>query len=176
MDTILSILVIFWILIFISYILMEKGLGVFGQIVRGLTMFMLEKVLGPGADLVEGRKGSGPMVWIIQGVLWLFLSSTLTFIGLWLAHDPTALHSLEAWGYHPVSSELFYAGKFAALFGCVGMFIIGTGLHILPNLLETNLASEKNAVLTSFVWTIFGTISKQNYFCLGMTMCTRTTS
>ena len=94
MDTILSILVIFWILIFISYILMEKGLGVFGQIVRGLTMFMLEKVLGPGADLVEGRKGSGPMVWIIQGVLWLFLSSTLTFIGLWLAHDPNALHSL----------------------------------------------------------------------------------
>ncbi|MFQ3322171.1 MAG: hypothetical protein ACKVI6_04500 [Candidatus Poseidoniales archaeon] len=167
MDTILSILVIFWILIFISYILMEKGLGVFGQIVRGLTMFMLEKVLGPGADLVEGRKGSGPMVWIIQGVLWLFLSSTLTFIGLWLAHDPTALHSLEAWGYHPVSSELFYAGKFAALFGCVGMFIIGTGLHILPNLLETNLASEKNAVLTSFVWTIsviILVIGSQNHY------------
>ncbi len=154
MDTILSILVIFWILIFISYLLMEKGLGVFGQVARGLTMFLLEKALGPGSDLVEGRKGSGAMVWIIQGVFWLFVSSTLTFIGLWLAHDPTALHSLEAWGYHPVSSELFYAGRFAALFGCVGMFIIGTGLHILPSLLEVDLASEKNAVLTSFVWTI----------------------
>ena len=154
MDTILSVLAVFWVLIIVSYLLMEKGLGIFGQVTRGLTMFLLEKALGPGSDLVEGRKGSGSMVWIIQGVLWLFISSTLTFIGLWLAHDPVALHSLEAWGYHPVSSELFYAGKFAALFGCVGMFIIGTGLHILPNLLEVNLASEKNAVLTSFVWTL----------------------
>ena len=154
MDTILSTLVIFWALTIISYILIQRGLGVLGEVIRGLTMFMLEKALGPGADLVEGRKGSGAKGWIIQGMVWLFASATLTFIGLWLAHDPHALHSLEAWGYNALSSELFYASKFAALFGAVGMFIIGSGLHILPSLLEVDLASEKNAVLTSFVWTI----------------------
>jgi hypothetical protein len=146
MDTILSTLVIFWALIILSYILIQKGLGVLGGITRSMTMFMLEKALGPGADLVEGRKGSGAKVWIIQGMIWLFVSATLTFIGLWLGHDPNALHSL--------SSELFYAGKFAALFGAIGMFIIGSGLHILPSLLEVDLASEKNAVLTSFAWTL----------------------
>ena len=154
MDTILSTLVIFWALIILSYILIQKGLGVLGGITRGMTMFMLEKALGPGADLVEGRKGSGAKVWIIQGMIWLFISATLTFIGLWLGHDPNALHSLEAWGYNALSSELFYAGKFAALFGAIGMFIIGSGLHILPSLLEVDLASEKNAVLTSFAWTL----------------------
>jgi hypothetical protein len=154
MDTILSTLVIFWALIILSYILIQKGLGVLGGITRGMTMFMLEKALGPGADLVEGRKGSGAKVWIIQGMIWLFVSATLTFIGLWLGHDPNALHSLEAWGYNALSSELFYAGKFAALFGAIGMFIIGSGLHILPSLLEVDLASEKNAVLTSFAWTL----------------------
>jgi len=154
MDTILSTLVIFWALIILSYILIQKGLGVLGGITRSMTMFMLEKALGPGADLVEGRKGSGAKVWIIQGMIWLFVSATLTFIGLWLGHDPNALHSLEAWGYNALSSELFYAGKFAALFGAIGMFIIGSGLHILPSLLEVDLASEKNAVLTSFAWTL----------------------
>tara|TARA_B100001250_G_scaffold86148_1_gene71277 strand:+ start:16214 stop:17896 length:1683 start_codon:yes stop_codon:yes gene_type:complete len=154
MDTILSTLVIFWTLIILSYILIQKGLGVLGGITRSMTMFMLEKALGPGADLVEGRKGSGAKVWIIQGMIWLFVSATLTFIGLWLGHDPNALHSLEAWGYNALSSELFYAGKFAALFGAIGMFIIGSGLHILPSLLEVDLASEKNAVLTSFAWTL----------------------
>ena len=154
MDTILSTLVIFWTLIILSYILIQKGLGVLGEITRSMTIFMLEKALGPGADLVEGRKGSGAKVWIIQGMIWLFVSATLTFIGLWLGHDPNALHSLEAWGYNALSSELFYAGKFAALFGAVGMFIIGSGLHILPSLLEVDLASEKNAVLTSFAWTL----------------------
>ncbi|MGB1436104.1 MAG: hypothetical protein ACPG8U_00425 [Candidatus Thalassarchaeaceae archaeon] len=154
MDTILSTLVIFWALVIISYILIQRGLGVLGEVTRGMTMFMLEKALGPGADLVEGRKGSGSKIWIVQGMIWLFVSATLTFIGLWLGHDPIALHSLEAWGYNALSSELFYAGKFAALFGAVGMFIIGSGLHILPSLLEVDLASEKNAVLTSFVWTI----------------------
>ena len=154
MDTILSTLVIFWTLIILSYILIQKGLGVLGEITRSMTIFMLEKALGPGADLVEGRKGSGAKVWIIQGMIWLFVSATLTFIGLWLGHDPNALHSLEAWGYNALSSELFYAGKFAALFGAIGMFIIGSGLHILPSLLEVDLASEKNAVLTSFAWTL----------------------
>ena len=99
MDTILSTLVIFWALTIISYIMIQRGIGVFGEVIRGITMFMLEKVLGPGSDLVEGRKGSGAKVWIIQGMVWLFVSATLTFIGLWLAHDPHALHSLEAWGY-----------------------------------------------------------------------------
>jgi len=154
MDTILSTLVIFWTLMILSYILIQKGLGVLGEITRSMTMFMLEKALGPGADLVEGRKGSGAKAWIIQGMIWLFASATLTFIGLWLGHDPNALHSLEAWGYNALSSELFYAGKFAALFGAIGMFIIGSGLHILPSLLEVDLASEKNAVLTSFAWTL----------------------
>ena len=115
---------------------------------------MLEKALGPAADFAEGRKGSGAKAWIIQGALWLIPASTLTFCGLWLSHDPVALHSLSSWGLNPTSSSLIMAGNLTTFYGSVGMLMIGAALHIVPSLGATSLASEKNASLMSFVWTL----------------------
>jgi len=115
---------------------------------------MLEKALGPGSDLVEGRPGSGARSWIFQGTLWLILASTFTFISMWLTHDPHALHSLASWGFVANADELASAGVYATLYGSVSMLVIGSGFHIIPKLAGTELASETNANLVSFVWTI----------------------
>mgnify|MGYP007078943195 FL=1 len=115
---------------------------------------MLEKALGPGSDLVEGRPGSGARSWIFQGTLWLILASTFTFTSMWLTHDPHALHSLASWGFVANADELASAGVYATLYGSVSMLVIGSGFHIIPKLAGTELASETNANLVSFVWTI----------------------
>ena len=113
---------------------------------------MLEKALGPGIELVEGRSGSAARAWIVQSALWLMLGGLFTFEGFWLAHDPTALHSLSAWGYDPTAETLAATGKAVTAFGGVTMAIIGCGLHILPKLLGTDLASERNGTLVSFLY------------------------
>ena len=115
---------------------------------------MLEKALGPGSDLVEGRPGSGARSWIFQGTLWLILASTFTFTSMWLTHDPHALHSLASWGFVANADELASAGVYATLYGSVSMLVIGSGFHIIPKLAGTELASETNANLVSFVWTM----------------------
>ena len=115
---------------------------------------MLEKALGPGADLVEGRPGAGARSWIMQGALWMIFASMFTFTSMWLTHDPDALHSLASWGYTANAEELASAGVYATLYGTVSMFIIGCSFHIIPKLAGTELASETNANLVSFVWTI----------------------
>jgi len=117
-----------------------------------MGMFMLEKALGPGIELVEGRSGSAARAWILQSALWLMVGGLFTFEGLWLAHDPTALHSLGAWGYDPTAETLAATGKAVTIFGGVSMAIIGCGLHVLPNLLGTDLASERNGTLVSFLY------------------------
>ena len=154
MDDVLTSMVVFWALMLLTYFLMQNGLSIFNDVAKSMGMFMLEKALGPGIDLVEGRPGSAPKAWIMQGLLWLLAASTLTFEGLWMMHDPLALHSLSAWGYSPTSGSLLYAGNYAVLYGGIGMLLIGAGLHILPRLARTELASEKNAALVSFLWTI----------------------
>jgi hypothetical protein len=87
-------------------------------------------------------------------MLWLIAASTLVFEGLWLKQDPTALHSLSAWGYDPTANSLIYASNYAALYGGIGMLLIGSSLHIMPRLADTKLASERNATLVSFLWTL----------------------
>tara|TARA_B100000459_G_scaffold46931_1_gene24509 strand:- start:894 stop:2669 length:1776 start_codon:yes stop_codon:yes gene_type:complete len=144
----------FWISLFFVFFLIQRGLWIFSDVVKGTVFFMLEKALGPGSDLVEGRPGSGARSWIFQGTLWLILASTFTFTSMWLTHDPHALHSLASWGFVANADELASAGVYATLYGSVSMLVIGSGFHIIPKLAGTELASETNANLVSFVWTI----------------------
>ena len=154
MDTILSTMFYFWITLVVAYFLMQRGLWIFSDVAKGTVSFMLEKALGPGADLVEGRPGAGARSWIMQGSLWMIFASMFTFTSMWLTHDPDALHSLASWGYTANAEELASAGVYATLYGTVSMFIIGCSFHIIPKLAGTELASETNANLVSFVWTI----------------------
>jgi hypothetical protein len=154
MDTVLTTMFYFWISLFFVFFLIQRGLWIFSDVVKGTVFFMLEKALGPGSDLVEGRPGSGARSWIFQGTLWLILASTFTFISMWLTHDPHALHSLASWGFVADADELASAGVYATLYGSVSMLVIGSGFHIIPKLAGTELASETNANLVSFVWTI----------------------
>ena len=154
MNAIIPTLAIFWLLMIISFILMKRGLSIFNDVAKGMGMFMLEKALGPAIDFVQGKPGSASRTWIMHGMIWTMVASILTFEGLWLSHDPTALHSLGAWGYSPDSQELLYAGRFAGVFGAAAMMIIGAGLHVIPALSGTNLASESNATLVSGLWTL----------------------
>ena len=65
-----------------------------------------------------------------------------------------ALHSLTAWGLNPVSTSLTTSGILIAVYGSMGMLLIGSSMHIVPELGATSLATEKNATLMSFVWTL----------------------
>ena len=149
-----SAMLVFWASMLVIFVMLNRGIWVFTDVSKSMSMFMLEKALGPAADFAEGRKGSGAKAWIIQGALWLIPASTLTFCGLWLSHDPVALHSLSSWGLNPTSSSLIMAGNLTTFYGSVGMLMIGAALHIVPSLGATSLASEKNASLMSFVWTL----------------------
>ena len=135
MSEILTTLAIFWLSALIFYILVHRGLWIFSDVARTMGMFMLEKALGPGIDLVEGRSGSAARAWILQSVLWMMVGALFTFEGMWLSHDPTALHSLGAWGYDPTAETLAATGKAVTAFGGISMALIGCGLHILPKLL-----------------------------------------
>ena len=150
----LSIMATFWLTIFVIFVMLNRGIWAFTDVSKSMSMFMLEKALGPAVDFVEGRKGSGAKTWIMHGALWLVPSSFFIFSGLWLAHDPTALNSLSSWGYSPSSEELILAGNLTALHGAIAMLLIGAGMHIVPKLGGTTLASERNATLMSFVWTL----------------------
>jgi len=148
----------FWTAIFVVVFMINRGIWVFTDVSKSMSMFMLEKALGPAIDFAEGRKGSGAKSWIIQGALWLIPGSTFTFSGLWLKHDPNALHSLASWGYSPTSEALILAGNLTTFYGAVGMLMIGASLHIVPTLGATKLASERNASLMSFLWTLSVTV------------------
>ena len=152
MSEILTTLAILWLSALIFYILVHRGLWIFSDVARTMGMFMLEKALGPGIDLVEGRSGSAARAWILQSVLWMMVGALFTFEGMWLSHDPTALHSLGAWGYDPTAETLAATGKAVTAFGGISMALIGCGLHILPKLLGTGLASERNGTLVSFLY------------------------
>ncbi len=171
MDTVLTTMFYFWISLFLVYFLVQRGLWIFSDVVKGTVHFMLEKALGPGADLVEGRSGSGARSWILQGTFWLILASVFTFTSMWLSHDPNALHSLSSWGYTANADELASAGVYAALYGSVSMLVIGSGFHIIPKLAGTELASETNANLVSFIWTVsvlVVVVGTQNNMILGI--------
>jgi len=144
----------FWLAILVVFVLVNRGVWVFTDVSKSMSMFMLEKAIGPPIDFVEGKRGSAATSWIIQGALWLIPASVITFCGLWLSHDPEALHSLSSWGLNPASTSLITSGFLVAVYGSVGMLLIGSSMHIVPELGGTTLATEKNATLMSFVWTL----------------------
>ncbi len=144
----------FWLAILVVFILVNRGIWVFTDVSKSMSMFMLEKALGPPIDFVDGKHGSAATTWIIQGALWIVPASIITFCGLWLSHDPEALHSLSSWGLSPTSSSLITSGFLVAVYGSVGMLLIGSSMHIVPEMGGTTLATEKNATLMSFVWTL----------------------
>ena len=171
MDTVLTTMFYFWVSLFIVFFLTQRGLWIFSDVAKGTVSFMLEKALGPGSDLVEGRPGSGARSWILQGTLWLILGSMFTFTSMWLTHDANALHSLASWGFVANANELASAGVYATHYGSVSMLVIGSGFHIIPKLAGTELASETNANLVSFVWTISVlvlVVGSQNNMILGI--------
>ena len=88
MDVIISTLAVFWFILVVFFILIKRGLWIFSDVSKSLSMFMLEKALGPAIDFVSGRPGSATTAWIIHGFVWTFAASTFTFVGLWLIHDP----------------------------------------------------------------------------------------
>ena len=55
MDVIISTLAVFWLILAIFFILIKKGLWIFSDVSKSLSMFMLEKALGPAIDFVSGR-------------------------------------------------------------------------------------------------------------------------
>ena len=154
MGDVVTAMAYFWGLMLLSYFLMQNGLWILNDVVKSMCRFALGKAIGPPIDFVEGRQGSASRTWMMQGMFWLVLASLFTFEGLWLEYDPHALHSLSSWGYNPTSESLLYAAGFAALYGGVGMLIIGSSFHIIPKLADTELASEKNGTLVSALWTL----------------------
>ena len=149
-------LLIFWVALFSFFVISSRGLGVLGDVLKPIGMFVLEKALGPAIDFAEGRPGSASRAWIIIGSLWLFISICFTFLGIWVGHDQYALISLSGWGYAPSSSTLISAGTVAGLYGFIGMVIVGSMLHVLPILCATpgGLPSERNATLVATPWTL----------------------
>ena len=154
MGDVVTSMAFFWGLMLLSYFLMQNGLWILNDVVKSMCRFALGKAIGPPIDFVEGREGSASKAWMMQGMFWLILASLLTFEGLWLAYDPHALHSLSSWGYNPTSESLLYAAGFATMYGGVGMLIIASSFHIIPKLADTELASEKNGTLVSYLWTL----------------------
>ena len=154
MGDVVTSMAFFWGLMLLAYFLMQNGLGILNDVVKSMCRFALGKALGPAIDFVEGREGSASKTWMMHGLFWLILASLFTFEGLWLAYDPHALHSLSSWGYSPTSTSLLYAAGFATLYGAVGMLIISSSFHIIPKLADTELASEKNGTLVSYLWTL----------------------
>tara|TARA_B100000029_G_scaffold422731_1_gene429575 strand:+ start:2250 stop:3905 length:1656 start_codon:yes stop_codon:yes gene_type:complete len=171
MGEVVTTMVFFWGLMLLSYFLMQNGMWIINDVVKSMCRFALGKALGPAIDFVEGREGSASKTWMMQGMFWLILASLFTFEGLWLAYDPHALHSLSSWGYNPTSESLLYAAGFATMYGGVGMLIVASSFHIIPKLADTELASERNGTLVSYLWTLsvlFAVIAAHDSVILGI--------
>ena len=145
----ISDLTLLWLAFILTWVLVSRGVPVFQELIRDMSDFFMEKALGPGADLFEGREGSGPVAWMFHGMLWLCVGATFTFVGMWVAHEPDAIASLSGIGYTPSVAQLSAASTLAAE-GGIMMLLIGAGLHINGRLSGNGIASDTNAILTSY--------------------------
>ena len=146
-------LIILWASFLLVWILLNRGVPVFQELIRDMTDFFMEKALGPGADLFEGRTGSGTVAWMMHGMLWTSIGATFTFVGLWMMHEPDAIASLSSIGYAPSAATVITAAEGAATGGIL-MLLIGAGLHINGRLSGNGLASDTNAVLVSYAFSM----------------------
>mgnify|MGYP000060649295 FL=1 len=146
-------IVTLWAAFLLVWALVNRGIPVFQELIRDMTDFFMEKALGPGADLFEGREGSGTVAWMMHGMLWTTIGATFTFIGLWMAHEPDAIASLSSIGYAPSVATVQAAASGAAT-GGIFMLLIGAGLHINGRLSGSGLASDTNAILVSYAFSM----------------------
>ena len=167
-------LITVWAGFLLIVVLVNRGVPVFQELIRDMTDFFMEKALGPGADLFEGRKGSGTVAWMMHGMLWTCIGATFTFIGMWMAHEPDAIASLSSIYYSPSTATVQTAAHGAASGGIL-MLLIGAGLHINGRLSGAGLASDTNAVLVSYAFSVslfLGFVSDHTDSTWGDYLCT----
>jgi len=128
-----------------------RGLGPFSSFTRDMSKFMLGKALGPANELFQNRPGSAGRTWLLHGVMWFIIASTLTFTTLWRAHEPDALASLGSVGYAPTDAQSLAALHLVSVFGALSMTLIGAGL-LVQSRLSGSLASESNGALMGWAW------------------------
>ena len=138
-------------LLFVRF-LAGRGLGSFGSFARDMSTFMLGKGLGPAADLMEDRAGSGAKTWFAHGIFWFIIAATLTFLNLWSTYEPSALSSLGAIGYSPSAAQASAAIHVVTAFGALSMILIAAGFSIQSRLCNGRMANEATTALLAFVW------------------------
>lgn len=146
--------------IFITYVvwllfvrfLAARGLGPFGSFARDMSVFMLGKGLGPAADLMEDRAGSGAKTWFAHGIFWFIIAATLTFLNLWTVYEPSALSSLGAIGYSPSAAQASAAVHVVTAFGALSMMLIASGFVVQARLSNGRMANEATTALLAFAW------------------------
>ncbi len=131
-----------------------RGLGPFSSFTRDLSTFMLGKALGPANELFQNRPGSAGRIWMLHGVMWFVIASTLTFTSLWTTHEPNALASLGSVGYSPTADQTTAALHLTSVFGALSMTLIGVGLLVQSRLSGGSLASESNGSLMAWAWSL----------------------
>ncbi len=152
MNTIILMMLIFWGTLLIFAWRLRAGLGFLGDVIAGVTGFMLGKALGPGATILEGRSGTAAAAWINHGIVWLFIGASITFVDLWLGHSPNALYSLQSWSWD-LTGDAAFNPSIMATFGGMIMLMIGCSLHIIPRMADAPLANETNAGIMAMVFT-----------------------
>ncbi len=151
MSAFTTALLFMWVSVLLTWALVNRGIPVFQDLARDMSRFFMEKALGPGADLVEGRPGSGSRAWMFHGMLWFCIAATFGFIELWLAHEPTALHTLSTIGYAPTTDQMSSAVGLLS-YNAIWMMLVGASLHINARLSGSGIASESNAALVSYLY------------------------
>ena len=90
---------------------------------------------------------------MMHGMLWTSIGAAFTFIGMWMAHEPDAIASLSSIYYDPSAATVQNAA-YGAASGGILMLLIGAGLHINGRLSGAGLASDTNAVLVSYAFSM----------------------
>ena len=146
-------LITLWLSFLLVWALVNRGVPIFQELIRDMTDFFMEKALGPGGDLFEGRAGSGTVAWMMHGMLWTSIGAAFTFVGLWMAHEPDAIASLSSIYYEPSAATIQTVAHNASTGGIL-MLLIGAGLHINGRLSGSGLASDTNAILVSYAFSM----------------------
>ena len=141
---------IIW-LFFVRYLTIT-GLGPFGSFARDISTFMLGKGLGPAADLMEDRAGGAAKTWFAHGIFWFIIAATLSFLGMWAAYEPNALHSLGAIGYSPSVAQSTAAIHVVTAFGALSMMLMAAGFAVQGSLTGGRMANEATTALVAFAW------------------------
>ena len=132
----------------------DRGLGNMSQSLRQLAFFLLDKAPVGLVDLFDKGEGKGARNWMMLGGLWFCVAATLGFLQTWLRYDSTALDSLSSVGWSYNADALAQVTDLVLVWGGFGMVLIGAGLVIQSRAAGAALASEANATLVAFAWSV----------------------